>query len=244
MKNRILDFSSTFFMVFVFLFGIQFIQAQCPNDNSFVNMDTLSVTEDFEVDDIYNIFLGEYAVAKVVEGETYVISTCPSFFNNEDINMTLYSEADGSFQGFNDDYCGQLPEIIYNATFTGNLRILLDQDGCTAPLETLAEGGPDQGTSENGYDLEIVLLPSEYKIYQGVAIEDYVVKFLSPQDTVIRILSDTEGEIERDTLLNNMEFTYTLEDLDDRFYLLDILSDISDWRVIFRNPNFEPNPEE
>ncbi len=240
MENRTLKFYLFSLVMLLIFIGNQRLLAQCPNDNFFAFSDTLSSTEDFDDDYNYNIYPGQYAVANIVEGETYLIGTCLSYFGISDINMTLYSEEDGSLQGYNDNYCGDLPELIYTATFTGTLRILIDDFGCTAPEPNQAPSeNPDQANEINGYHVEIMLLPSEYKLYDGVAIEDYVLKFLSTQDSVFMVLSDTYGEIDRDTILNTSEFTYTIDELEDRFYLLDVLCETTTWKVLFKNPNFE-----
>ncbi len=241
MENRNLISLHGCAKVLLFIFAIQYTYAQCPNDNNFSFTDTLSSTEDFDEDYHYNIYPGQYAVAHVVEGESYLIGTCLSYFGDNDINMSLYSEEDGSLQGYNDDACGELPELIYKATFTGTLRILLDEAGCIDPIEITAAPGDDiiQPNEINGYHLELVLLPSDYKLYDGQAIEDYVLKFLSDQDSIFMVLSDTYEEIERDTVLNSTEFIYTIEEMEDRFYLLDIICNNSTWKVLFKNPDYE-----
>ncbi len=245
MKNRRLVILHTCVTMMLFLLTIQVTYAQCPDDNNLANNDTLSSTTPFNRD-ATNFFPGYYALAKVVQGESYAIGTCFSFFNQDDINMTLYSHEDGSFQGYNDNFCGLLPELIYTATYTGLLRILIDGEGCTDPAPPLAEGGPDQGNEQEGYsyNVDITLLPSAYKPYQGIAVDDFVLKFLSTEDTVISILSD-QGffELQRDTTLNTMGFTFTLEELElefeARFFHLDIIADIANWKVILRNPDFD-----
>ncbi len=240
MKNRKQNFIFTCAKVMLFLFSAQLIQAQCPDDNYFDYTDTLTSTEAFDDDYNYNIYPGQYAVAEVVEGKTYLIGTCLSYFGDNDINMTLYSEEDGTLQGYNDDYCGDLPELIYTATFTGTLRILLDDEGCTSPEPgTAPENGPDQGNEINGYHVELMLLPSEYKLYDGVAIGDYSLKFLSPQDSVFVTLSDTYEEIETDTILNSTDFSYSIGEMEDRFYLLDIVCANASWKIMFKNHDFE-----
>lgn len=73
---------------------------------------------------------GQYALVNVVAGNTYTFSTCGATF---DTQITLYNNAGGGSLGYNDDACGALGSqstITWVATFTGQLRVLVDLYNC------------------------------------------------------------------------------------------------------------------
>lgn len=74
-------------------------------------------------------YAGEYNTVNVQNGQTYIFSTCGGA--TYDTQLTLYSNA-GVFLAFNDDFCGLQSQITWTATFTGVVRILLDQFFCAS----------------------------------------------------------------------------------------------------------------
>ena len=70
---------------------------------------------------------GQYALINVVAGNTYTFSTCGSAFDTE---ITLYNNAGGASLGYNDDACGLQSTVTWTATFTGQLRVLVDAFPC------------------------------------------------------------------------------------------------------------------
>lgn len=70
---------------------------------------------------------GQYALINVVAGNTYTFSTCGASF---DTQITLYNNTGGGSIGYNDDGCGLQSTITWTATFTGQLRVLVDLYSC------------------------------------------------------------------------------------------------------------------
>lgn len=70
---------------------------------------------------------GQYALVNVVAGNTYTFSTCGATFDTE---ITLYNNAGGGSLGYNDDACGLQSTVAWTATFTGQLRVLVDAFPC------------------------------------------------------------------------------------------------------------------
>lgn len=72
---------------------------------------------------------GQYALINVVAGNTYTFSTCGASF---DTQITLFNNAGGGSLGFNDDACGLQSTVTWTATFTGQLRVLVDLYNCAS----------------------------------------------------------------------------------------------------------------
>jgi hypothetical protein len=66
----------------------------------------------------------------VVAGNTYTFSTCGGA--TWDTQITIYNNAGGEWLGFNDDGCGLQSTLTWVATFTGQLRVLVDQYNCAS----------------------------------------------------------------------------------------------------------------
>lgn len=71
---------------------------------------------------------GEYALVNVVMGNTYTFSTCD--FASFDTEITLYNNSGGAALGYNDDGCAPSSIVSWTATFTGQLRVLVDAWPC------------------------------------------------------------------------------------------------------------------
>ncbi len=110
-----------------FGFGFSFnANSQCSNDNSlyYGGIDLTTVGENYTE---YCLFGGEYLQMEVTQGNTYTISTCGSGF---DTQITLYNSNGGSAVGYNDDACGLQSEIVWTASFSGTLNMLVDKYNC------------------------------------------------------------------------------------------------------------------
>ncbi len=71
---------------------------------------------------------GRYALVNVVSGRTYTFSACGASWNTL---ITLFNNTGGALQGFNDDDCaGNRSAVLWTATYTGQLRVLLDNNLC------------------------------------------------------------------------------------------------------------------
>ncbi|MBI1266290.1 MAG: T9SS type A sorting domain-containing protein [Cryomorphaceae bacterium] len=112
-------------IIFLALWHVHSV-AQCNNDNTFDG--TFSLTSEGDSDTKSCVRGGRYYTVDVVTGETYEFSTCGGDW---DTLITLYSDSNGSLIAFNDDYCGWQSFISWNATFTGTVRVLIDEWDCT-----------------------------------------------------------------------------------------------------------------
>jgi hypothetical protein len=130
------------FMVFVCLCAVTVkVFGQCVNDNVLSGAaltPTCSGTTPVPC-----VQGGQYALVNVVAGNQYTFSTCGTTF---DTQITLYNNTGGASLGYNDDFCGLQSTVSWTATFTGQIRVLVDaypcgtnstcstlNIGCTAP---------------------------------------------------------------------------------------------------------------
>ncbi|MCB0790636.1 MAG: T9SS type A sorting domain-containing protein [Flavobacteriales bacterium] len=100
---------------------------------------------------------GQYALVNVVSGNIYTFSTCTATF---DTQITLYNNGGGGSLGYNDDFCGLQSQVTWTATYTGQLRVLVDQYNCVpvaagatngicAPLVIQCSSPPPPLTNDN-----------------------------------------------------------------------------------------------
>jgi hypothetical protein len=106
------------------------LQAQCPNNNVLYNVSATPATCPGTAS-VGCIYGGEYVLVNVVAGNTYTFSTCGTLW---DTQITLYNNTGGAALGYNDDFCGLQSTVIWTATFTGVLRVLVDQYNCASNL--------------------------------------------------------------------------------------------------------------
>ncbi|MFS4494102.1 beta strand repeat-containing protein [Maribacter sp. 2308TA10-17] len=82
-----------------------------------------------------NIQAGEYFLINVVNGGTYTISTCN--LGTWDTQLSLYNQTTSAFVAYNDDACANFrSETSFTATFTGQVRVILNQYNCAASANT------------------------------------------------------------------------------------------------------------
>jgi len=99
---------------------------QCPNNNTYWQTTTPACPGSTVASTC--LFGGEYQLINVVAGNTYTFSTCGTTF--WDTQITLYDNATGTYIGYNDDACGVQSSVTWVATFTGQLRVLIDAFPC------------------------------------------------------------------------------------------------------------------
>ncbi len=99
--------------------------AQCPNDNNYYTTPALACPGSTTATCMFG---GEYVLVNVVAGNTYTFSTCGTA--TWDTQITLYNNAGGASLGYNDDGCGAQSTVTWVATFTGQLRVLVDEYPC------------------------------------------------------------------------------------------------------------------
>lgn len=112
-------------LIAIFIFS-QELNGQCGNDNS-LYLD-LTPTGVGNTQSSSCTFAGEYNTVNVIAGVSYTFSTCGAGY---DTQITLINDGTGAVEGYNDDACGLQSEITWVATYTGVLRVLLDQYYCT-----------------------------------------------------------------------------------------------------------------
>ena len=101
------------------------LHAQCGNDNVLYNVPaTPPCPGSTSVGCVYG---GEYVLVNVIAGNVYTFSTCGGA--TWDTQMTLFNNAGGGVVAYNDDGCGVQSTITWTATFTGAIRVLLDEYG-------------------------------------------------------------------------------------------------------------------
>lgn len=101
--------------------------AQCGNDNSYYT--NISTSYNGDQDGVLCVFGGEYLVADVCAGVTYEFSMCATAWDSQ---ITLYDEV-GTFLDYDDDGCGTVggpSYLLWTATYTGMIHILVDQYDC------------------------------------------------------------------------------------------------------------------
>lgn len=127
--------------------------AQCPNDNTLTGA-AVNVPCPGTVT-VPCVQGGQYALVNVTNGNIYTFSTCTS--TAFDTQITLYDNAGGAALGYNDDLCGTLglqSSVQWTATFSGQMRILVDQYNCISnttciPLMVNCAAPPPPVTNNN-----------------------------------------------------------------------------------------------
>ena len=94
---------------------------------------------------------GQYALVNVVAGNIYTFSTCGATW---DTFITLRNNTGGAVMGFNDDGCGLQSSVTWTSTYTGQLRVLVDQFPCLsnticAPLVIACAAPPPPLPNDN-----------------------------------------------------------------------------------------------
>lgn len=107
---------------------------QCTNNNTAIAGGAITPTcpGTTNVNCVQN---GRYALVEVELGNQYVFSVCGASF---DTQLTLFNNTGGAALGFNDDFCGTQSQITWNASFTGQLRVLVDRYPCSHSSVTCA----------------------------------------------------------------------------------------------------------
>lgn len=87
---------------------------------------------------------GQYALVNVTSGVQYTFATCG--LTGCDTQISLYNAAGTISYGYNDDACGLQSTVIWTATYTGQLALLLDQyycsNGCTSQISITCPAPP------------------------------------------------------------------------------------------------------
>ena len=118
--------SAWFFWVFLSVLLPFQALAQCTNNNTLIGSAiTVACPGNTNVACLKG---GEYVLVNVTTGNVYTFGVCNATYNTM---ITLFNNAGGGNVGFNDDACnGNRSAVQWTATFTGQLRVLLDRSNC------------------------------------------------------------------------------------------------------------------
>lgn len=144
--------SRSAFLAIALLSSTVDVHSQCANDNTLTGVAiTPSCPGTITVPCVQG---GQYALVNVTNGNIYTFSTCTS--TAFDTQITLYDNPGGTVFGFNDDLCGNglQSSIQWTATFSGQMRVLVDQYNCTSnticiPLTVNCAAPPPPVTNNN-----------------------------------------------------------------------------------------------
>lgn len=127
----------------------QCLSGGCSNFTSNYPSGTFSTTSSFFTTVSTCIYGGEFAYYSVVAGETYEWSLCSADGGScaFDSQLTLTSADGATAYCYSDDHCGDDAKIMWTASFTGTVRVLLskyncaDQNTCTTLVWRCASCG-------------------------------------------------------------------------------------------------------
>lgn len=113
---------------------------------------------------------GQYALVNVTIGNIYEFGTCDATY---DTRITLFNNAGGGSIGYSDDACGVQSIVVWTATYTGQLRVLVDRyvslftpcghSGGCAPLSiTCHTPAPAVTNNECAGAIDLFVLPTCY----------------------------------------------------------------------------------
>jgi len=108
------------------------LHAQCTASLNQYPPQTLTPTTTWQ-SSATDMWAGEYALFNVVSGTTYEFSLCPEDggVSTYDSQITLFNNANPAVPiGYSDDFCGVNAKISWAATFTGLLRVQVNQYNC------------------------------------------------------------------------------------------------------------------
>lgn len=151
------------FGMLIFLSTSGFSQAPCPNNNpfnGFPNPFNASAVGAGGAVTSTNSWGGDYLNTDVQAGAEYTWTACGTgVFNAE---FTLYRDVVGTLLASSSDFCGNQPEITWTATFTGRVRLVIDENPCNnnsfhLPV-TLT-----QNTPAGGLPIEILYFDGQYE---------------------------------------------------------------------------------
>lgn len=105
----------------------QGVLAQCPNTNIFYSDMTPAAVGQTVTDNCY--FPGDYATVTVCNGGQYTFQTCGSSIDTE---ITLLDDTSPfSVLAYNNDACGAQSSVTWTATFSGVVRVLVNEFPCS-----------------------------------------------------------------------------------------------------------------
>ncbi|MBM3435902.1 MAG: T9SS type A sorting domain-containing protein, partial [Bacteroidetes bacterium] len=79
-----------------------------------------------------SVWAGEYCAFNVTSGRTYYFSLCSTDGASAtyDSELTLRNKSTDAYITYSDDYCGDDAKIIWTATFTGQVKLVVTKYNC------------------------------------------------------------------------------------------------------------------
>lgn len=111
------------FCILFVAFSVSVAFGQCPYDNT--NYGNITPDPCTGVAGVGCAWAGDSYTVDVVAGTTYTFSTCG--LTAFDTQLTLYTFGGATVLSYDDDGCGLQSEIVWTATFTGTVEILVDE---------------------------------------------------------------------------------------------------------------------
>jgi 3-polyprenyl-4-hydroxybenzoate decarboxylase len=127
-----------------------------------------------------SIWAGEYCAISVVSGRTYHFSLCSAdgASASYDSELTLRNKATDAYITYSDDYCGDDAKIIWTATFTGTVKLVVTKYNCLT------------GTTSTKLRYKYVAKEAELPI--GEASEQEFSAYPNPTNADVTISSTTD----------------------------------------------------
>lgn len=125
-------------------------RAQCGNNNTLVGSAiTVTCPGSTTVPCVQG---GQYVLVNVTLGNIYTFSTCSG--TSFDSQITLFNNTGGASLGYNDDACAPQSSVQWTASFSGQLRVLVDEYNCISnttciPLTIQCATPPPPLTNDN-----------------------------------------------------------------------------------------------
>lgn len=119
-------------LTFLAFFALNRLSAQCGFG---WNNSGVAVTPTAGSQFTPNIQAGDYFLMNVVNGGTYTLSTCG--LGTWDTQLSVYNNTTSAFVAYNDDACANFrSQTSFTATFTGQVRVIVNQYFCNASSNT------------------------------------------------------------------------------------------------------------
>lgn len=187
--------------------------SQCPFNNTFY-LDLTPTAEGDTASDAC-VWGGDLITSNVISGETYIISLC----NNtgfDDSQITLYDTAGATVLGYNDDFCGLYSEVIWTATYTGVLNVVVDEYNCMDNTNCMELGI----TWENNLNTEN--FNKKKTIFYPNPIKDILTFDLLNDEKIKVSIYETSGRLLLFKEINSETKTLDLSNLDSGVYQMEI----------------------
>jgi hypothetical protein len=168
--------------VVLLVFSASFkLQAQCSFNNFFHSSLTLVENQTATAQCVEG---GQFVNIPVVNGETYVFSTCNSSSGGDSQITAFNSSNTATSVAYDDDTCGVFSSVSYQATFTGSLYTQVNEYNCVSSTTCYTldatcitcGSGPDVcsyalelndsfGDGWNGASLDVMVNGSQFNNY-------------------------------------------------------------------------------